>query len=896
MSYNKLKQTKRIVLVAAVVMLVAAIALQSCTDDVPQSQGVDIDALVEQGRYLSAKRITETAGSGEGYATSWFAPGTPYRLLAFTKPYDESTAEDDTNSLNYLRFNTVAWEGCTTDSLRYINILSDPDKWFGFSAVDGETGGSDGRVSLDFYGFTYGVAENYKEDYIELHGSDGGAMAAGKSVNPAEVWRFEQVDAGGELLDLLWGKLLNRNVKTVSANVATSRSIVPFRHCFSRLRFIAVQEPDTTDEGIPVDVFTGLKVTNVRLTGTYSQANVRLSDGKVEIPTDLDACDRTLNFNDSFVRDNTVTHKMSEMGQMIVIPSAGEALLNPSLTDGYNVGVEITVQSDSRKDIEQFLINNNDAADRTVIDNGDGTFSCTIKKGKIYDNRADVPTLLKFQQGTAYTLLVSFQREAVRIITVTPQVEEWLPGEGSAEDPWQNQALGEPQMFDNVYWSDRNLGSDHYDPCGATFEKTIGYFYQSGRNIPYYPFDKELYKDGVSHPSWADIDGSVLADARPYYNASHKLYPIVDDAVLRMLHQTDGYNSSKNSDYMWTMSNDSTPQMYIPEAPPTDAYFDFMKGSTWSSGLADTNSDNHWEYGSHRQPVSGGWCLPTAEEFQKVFPSTPFAGNICFRGGGNSSNPMDSWGNTDLNRENDSIVNTLRVTVPYYTPGMAEPTNCTAAYLKAWKTLKDKTDNPDPGTTHIDCYSKEKPNTSRNIGAEPDGDPADGYASIYVLSREEGCVERLSPGFDANNYVVKEWGTIFAIKRAYTSGAYRMRWRVVCTGLFGALNTPALYVEVCRYRCNSNSELTETNYRDYDWEHPAATIYFPICGLGDHDGYYINFGTECQYAVADAANGWLVPGVQIKITGDNTANTFMSVIRKAAFNRSFGKQIRPIMK
>jgi len=903
-------------IVSTAVALTAACGLfQSCTQDEFDEPRTDTGTLVDTGRYLVAKRVSPESRAESDVLSSrtdWFEPGTPYRLLAFTKPYVAADAMTQTDDAGYLRFNQVAWEGCTPDSLRYLNISQDPGIWFGFAAVDGERGGDDGRVSFDFYGFTYGVTADHSESYIPLtrsDGGDGGDVLPGKAVNPAVVYRYEPV-VNGELPDLMWGECRNRNIATVTADNA--RSVIPFMHCFSRLRFIVVQQAPEDDDGNHVEAFPGIKVTDVKVKGTYTKAYVNLKDAKIKLPVDGETpVTRSLTLNESFkAKECVVTSRQVEMGQMLVYPTDGSVMSDDSMSAGFDTGLEITVQSDDRTVIEKFLANTNDADHRTVTENPDGTFSGTVIKEAIIDNYDEQHRPLRLMQGTSYTIVISFQQDAVRIVTVIPQVEEWLPGEGTTESPWQNQAMGLPQMFDNIYWSDRNLGADHYDPLGSEFEGTIGYFYQSGRNIPYYPFDTSLYKDSGRYPSWADNDWSMLADVKPYNSTKHKFYPIVDEQVLNMLHQTTGWSDSKNANSMWVMTDGNSPQMYIPEKKPDGKdgtelkYFDFMKGGAWGSGLATCNggkgADIGWDT-SARQPVAGGWAIPTASDFLRIFPSTPHAGNICFRGGGDNSNPMNSWGQYDLVKD----VKTLRVTVPYYTPDMAEPTNRSDKYREAWRTLKSRND---PGTTHLDAYRQGYgPDLQTNRDTEPDGDPADGSASIYILSREEGSVGRLDDAvynpdhktYNPGAYVIKEWGTIYAIKRAYTSGAYRMRWRVVCAGLYGTGETrsPGLYIEICRYRCNSDARLTEDRYMlDYDWEHPAAVLYLPICGLGDHDGYYINFGTECQYAVSDKASGWRVPGVHVKISGDNYANLFMAVVNKPVFNRSFAKQIRPVMK
>lgn len=369
-----------------------------------------------------------------------------------------------------------------------------------------------------------------------------------------------------------------------------------------------------------------------------------------------------------------------------------------------------------------------------------------------------------------------------------------------------------------------------------------------------------------------------------------------------MENQMSGWGESvgiNGNDRTWMMervwdAGALQPQMDIPETKPTTTCFDFMR-SRWdkSSGLAYYNMK--WDEGQQNQPVAGAWVIPTSSQFMAIFPSTPHAGNITFRAGGNNSTPMGWGGDTnDMNAQ----YKTLRVTVPYYYDGMEAPTrtNPTPAYLKAWNTLKD---HGDIGTTQSAAYYSGAPGTGSNVDAEPNGDPEDGYASVYIISRNAESVNGLPESLQNDSrFYIKSWGTIYAIKRIYTPQAYRMRWRVICAGVYGKAKNPGLYVEVCRYRYTSGKVLTEENYlTDFDWEHPAARLYFPICGLGDWTGNYINFGTECQYATSDPIvnDDTMTSALQMKVTGDNAWNAYIAIIRGAYINRDFGKQIRPIM-
>ena len=968
----------------AALLVLACGTLASCVRDEEFDDAVPLDrnALLASGRYLTARDATRI---GAGDAASWFDVGTRYRLLAYVKAYDATNPTDQTPA-EVLRFDLEAWEDeVAPGGLRFIHIddgSDTPDRLFGFQALQNEPPhGTDGLVSLDFYGFTYGVpvsADAPATDYISLT-SKNSSMLYDQLVRQESIGDGEGPDADGvytgALKDLMWGRLLNQNIVTAGNRSAeynaselppakAAQSVLAFTHCFSRLDIQVVQEgKETTDAtGNPVTepIYPNLYVDDIRITNTYREGNIYMKDGLVELQGD--PVKRRLQLVDNAdkpVDAVQVKAEAQEVGRMFIFPSDAESSLTQATS--YKVGMEIDVRCDNRTTLTQFLVNTATAADAaaaagmiSVVKENDGPewYKATIRKAQIVNNYDSNNGPIYFKRNTIYQLQVTFLENTVRIITVIPLVMEWLPGEGAAEDPWQDQPMGQPQMFDNVVWSDRNLGADHFDPEGADFEKTVGYFYQAGRNIPYFPFDTRLWYDtfaGELHgegPAWsdnernnyaaaiasgltdakkeefwarwqkaemsktptpADKQKSVLADVQGYDKTTYRFYPMVDPSLINMMNQKSGFGLAGGirgynrtdaghdvNDWTWAIGSDEKTIIAIPETNPKNeqgkenSYFDFKKDE-----LRDYDN-MHWDLGQQNQPVKGSWVVPTSQQFLTIFPSTPHAGNLAFRKGGNNSQPTEGWGNGEGMEDG---VKVLRVTVPYYTVGMAEPTGRSGKYMEAWTTLKN---NNDAGTTNLDKYPDWGPNNQTNIGCEPDGDPEDGYASIYLISRDGDDEVRIDSGPNApastslSTYVIQSWGTIYAIKRAYTSEAYRLRWRVLVAGYFGAnKDKPGLYVEICRYRCDADDTLTKENYKGYDWNHPAARLYFPITGLGDFTAVYINFGTECQYATSDPITGGKTSALQIKITGSERSNVYMAVV-KGKINAAFGMQIRPV--
>jgi len=888
-------------------LLAAGCCLQSCQQDLLDDAFHDREKLIAQGHYLTARSVDAFALADINSGPQPFEVGTPYRLFAFSKRYDKANPQAETPVATDPRFNKVAWEGETPEKLRFINIDQTPDQWFGFSALNGEEKGDDGLVSLDFYGFTYGRAEVPASDYIPVDGW------ADESTQLTALKRTESV-TDGVLKDLMRGMLLNQNISTAGVQGteadgnqlpnAHTQSVLPFHHCFSKLRFQISQQGKENAKDEPT--FKNLTVEKIEVTGTYPTGTVSLADGKVQVSGEK--LDRTLAFNEQF--NGTVTTTNSDVGEMLLFPSDGSSLSNPELSDGYYVGLKITVKSTVKKDIENMLKNTNSPGTVEEIPGEPGWFRGTIVKDEITDYYKDVAEqnrALYFKQNTAYMLIITFQDDAVRIITVIPMIEEWLPGEGTPQDPWQTQEMGQPQMFNNIVWSDRNLGADDYDPTGSDFERSIGYFYQAGRNIPYYPFYFNKYGSGGKTPTYADLKEpqNFKNNNTDWNTMNYRFSPVVDKRLLKM-------GKDKNNKYWWVISRKDDlqenekhfPMMRIPEKCPTaDSCFDFMVDNTlWYD-------DMKWNEGQANQPVAGAWVIPTSKEFLSIFPSTPHAGNIVFNMVGMNSGNVGDWGNDGWQNEPDyqmTNIDVIRVTVPFYNAKAKnpQPAKSNQKYKEAWQTLVN---NHDEGTTHLEkyIYNGYDGNPGNATFLEPDGgDPEDGYASVYIISKAGEDEVKLSDALKdqktskGDRFVVKSWGTIYGIKKIYTPGAYRMRWRALIADE-GTMN-PSIYLEICRYRCNSNDTLTEANYKTYDWEHPAATLYIPVCGLGDYTGEYINYGIECQYATSDPifvdpkTKFGTTSAVQIKLTGNNASNAYIAVV-KDKINRHLGKQIRPII-
>lgn len=842
------------ILLCAALMVAGTAA---CSDD--WLSGADTsNGSSEEGQVAAVK----LEGNGEVVSRSAFQAGTAYRLVMFTRGFEATdTSAPDLSEDSVLRYNGPATETAlgTFQYLVVNNNTHNNNDWFGFkSLVDGETG----RRSISFYGFTYGEkVENPTPDtYLTFD-----------ETNNNEYKRTEVVnEETGELKDLMWGILVDQNDAT-----AEFPCEIPFRHAFSRLEFKVSQLESETEAG---QGMYNLGIERIAVTGTYQIGTVDLFTGKT-----------TLNAENKYGKEGRALPKMSvnydlekdeyiavetpdSLGAMIVFPSAAKSLRG--VVGEYTIGLKITLKGKDKAEVEKLVgTGNATSSDDYYI----GDYIVEQVYSSVYggddptdDNGSIAASPLYLQAGSKYTLHIVLMKDEVRVVTVVPSKVEWLPGETETdkdgnENTFSTEVVGQPVFFDNTMWMDRNLGANEADP-GGNYNQTIGYYYQNNRNIPYWPYKISSFQDlTTKRPTPKDRYLNDLSTFSEWGDPQYKVYPIIDETVMN----SDPHKTK------WRIGSDNINwKSYFTTLQKT---IDNSGSYIFFSGNANIPwSNNSWEERDN-QPAPPGYALPTQEQFQSIFPTTVFAGNITFL-------KMYDTG-TDWNGETSMADSQkqIRICVPFYKDA-DNYANTNMVYYRKWESLQDP--GASPGERSYSIYG----GPYRYSNNEPDGDPSVGYCSVYIISRMyEDEIGKISN----EEYRTKEWGTIYGIKKIGTTEAYRMRWKVKNADKTGT--DPRLYVEVCMYSCTKDDNLTLENYRNYDWTHPVSQMFFPLCGEVEGRSNTSNniwvgagfssYGSAVLYATAtgDAA-------LHIKITGDNPQNQYMSVVSNEV--QTNAKQIR----
>lgn len=589
-------------------------------------------------------------------------------------------------------------------------------------------------------------------------------------------------------------------------------SVLEFKHILSRIRVQVIQQGKKDEAtGKSIGLFD-LKLHEVAIEGVYDELTYDIRDGKYGQPAaGSQPANRTLN---SIPGGKEIEPTEKDYLESYILPTSDmeqPAHLTMKLViSGEHAGKFSNETNEAGQHIVRVALNNR------------------MKPG---ENGA-YNTPLVFHQNCAYMLRMVFAEDG--IILFTPMVYPWFDGE---TDVWEDgegfeeQALGNTMLFDNLIWSDRNLGAEDFFPASKSrYEKCTGFFYQFGRNIPYFPMTNN---NGVLTDN--------LVDGTP-------VYPVVSHADGRW-HRDD-----------WG----------------TDLNHFILRPEDINKGIAEKKSLGYAVYGlkdSHLwdnvedQPVPPGWRLPTQQEFFGIMPTTPHAGNITFlrnlkNGGPGNVGKIDG---TDFYE--DPAVDIIYIHVP--------------------------NDQNYPNYPSDDRYESESGPSNRTV-IKQTGDPYGNYHSEYLISRRYED-ETGRPIHETNNSGKSTlWGTIYGIKKVGTNEAYRMRWRVerAQEGIDLYYLVIERFTATAMDRL-SRHENDPNYYRKFDWTRPVAVLYLPINGIiGDHQweaGNFQIFGKEVIFATSQEEDYNGFKTFRIKIGGTVRTNQF---IFPAVDRKGTGAQIR----
>lgn len=436
-----------------------------------------------------------------------------------------------------------------THQIEYLSADTDEDRF-------------EGRI-LDFYALTYG-----NTTLPECDSEAGGIPVC--NVAPS---------AGGVLPDL------RRAVLTGQSGINSGVITLPFKHTLSKLKFEVVkQKPESGSTG--TDVLQNIRLQGISVSD-YSEGALLLSTGEYS---------HTGGKSDRAVLGSGFSQVVTESVQSVTIDgqsgsAAAECLIFPTLTtaaEGLKIKVA-TMGTNSGNRTDTYEI-------RVPVMGDDGN----VQKD---ESGQTVTEPFRFLPNYEYTLTITITNSDVQIITIIPRRYDWI------EHDDDSQYLGQPLTFNGVMWMDRNLGATSADmttPEG--WEAGRGYYYQVGRDIPYFVKRTVSFKGS---------DGKTYT--RPYcrgYSSGAAPYPVITgkEGVTAISGPQNPANVAVTFD---DVKEGKTVAWIVSKADATD----------WDNTHAV--SINRWKTPLN-DPCPKGWRLPTYIEFAGIMPLEDKSGDITF--------------------------------------------------------------------------------------------------------------------------------------------------------------------------------------------------------------------------------------------------------------------------
>ncbi len=493
--------------------------------------------------------LVATRAVEEGTDTMHFPTGSLYRLFAFTKTYDEA-APDTYDPATMLRFDQLASEQETGEANHKYIKVANVNIDFSFNPSNDREKADDpsAKRTIDFYGFTYDGENHYpakdtKENFVPLKRT-AGASADGD--DPASYYYetpdLSKQDGNGfpkdSLRDLMWGRLLNQNVKT-----ALPHCHIPFQHVFSQLTFEVMQQenPDEKGKGL-----YDISIADITLTNIYRQGQVNLQTGRLTVTGA--PCTTRIHPDVPELLTSPIPVTSSRFSTSLVFPTHGDSydlasgITAPGGNETYALQAQVTLRGDKYV-LNRFAMKAYGNIDKVVpVPNKKDTATLVLPPFELPRTvqSADEPgeTKLYLRAGYSYTVRISFLEYGVFIVTQIPQKVRWIHGEGKENGvgdgsdgvfDYQQLATGNPVYFGGSMWMDRNLGAEEWDASDPETDpdRLQGYYYQPGRNVPYWPFYQYGYNSSTPLPTWRDRWKVPLVNSEGsgYPNGKMRFFP-----------------------------------------------------------------------------------------------------------------------------------------------------------------------------------------------------------------------------------------------------------------------------------------------------------------------------------------------------------------------------------
>lgn len=663
---------------------------------------------------------------------------------------------------------------------------------------------------LNLYGIVAASNSNEERVALETEYSRSQYAFIRESGKPAKLHMsyFAKNDDGtmssthSSLPDFMWsGTLKNLTPYNNSGDI-----IMPFTHVLSKLRFHAIylDEEGTTGGERPGIVITGLRIKD------YQEGILSFANGLFDYNYDThnsgverkEWVDVPLPKDGVTPKDKTSssgTGSSNQLDQFRLSDPFAITRIFPT----YNTSYDNTFDGDLTDEIPGLPVASlpEDAISKEHAVEIEITYTMGGKKMALTVPLKNLGQNFAFAPNHEYDIILTLTTTSV-VVAIVPLYYEYI----QHDLPLDEYELGEPIDFGGVLWAPQNLGATSANPLtnAEAWERSRGFYYQYGRNIPYYvrgcvldPYptvqatdswdqDKPHYlytnlpqnpKDNINIPSAAEQSSSSFyyeneeghgARAYPYIpvlwekeiedakkNSTVEGYNSTEEGYKNFLKEYRFYSSKKHTGQTDPDKNFSDPYIanYIVANPAI-----YQKSSVaFTTYIKDNGNYLRARYWNKKQtvpknwgesigqnnesdPCPKGWRLPTKAEFLSIFPYDHCCGDISFNPG---------WSN---NGDARAIGRFKGQNNPF-----DHSSGCFIESVRASATDGDYKGLP-----------------SVYVGIYKDGE---GYNDLVdAVKKDPNKVDSELTAYQEG------WGTIYCIKCAGTPNAYALRWQVKIVG------------------------------------------------------------------------------------------------------------------
>lgn len=301
-----------------------------------------------------------------------------------------------------------------------------------------------------------------------------------------------------------------------------------------------------------------------------------------------------------------------------------------------------------------------------------------------------------FQSNHEYDMVITITKSSL-VVTIVPRIYDWIPDDEEKLDDEVNGSM----TIGGITWMDRNLGATSGNPLAGEqeWENSRGYYYQFGRNIPFYVKHVTDSYGISSAPSHGDLHEE---ESMPY-----PFIPGKEDE--KPIPRTDAKSIALNP-------GDAGKQFNFIHR--YKQYGNFV-GENWDGSYSN---DQNWAEPKN-QPCPKGWRLPTVDEFMLIIPADELAGDITF-----NEHPKDDIFKEEVDKDPDGDSNSIYIGVRKK-ENSALPTAGITNTIYALKKIGN--DNAYYLRWHIERVGESPRDNHHN----DDGDKGDDYRNVLVISR-----------------------------------------------------------------------------------------------------------------------------------------------------------------